>query len=57
MKQEDGKRRYTKPAIFSERVFEQSALACGHVAYDPNPANLPNLGFKVAITTCGFSSS
>ena len=57
MKERDGKKYYRKPEIVSEKVFEQSALACGNVAFDANPANLVNFGLKVADTVCGFSSS
>ena len=57
MKETESKKRYTRPEILSERVFEQSALACGHVAYDAVAANLVNYNLKASQAVCGFTSS
>ena len=55
VRQHDEKRRYTRPKIVSERVFEQAALACAQYAFFAGAPLALNL--KQNDTTCGFSSS
>jgi len=46
------KRKYRKPRVASERVFEQAALACSYVAF----ANVMQ-HMKSEQQTCGYNSS
>jgi len=57
MREASNKRRYLRPTIVSEKVFEQAALSC--VVRDINSATTTLTTLKVSLTGsgCGYSSS